>query len=162
MATKNDFTAEEWQLLTLAPVNAGSYIVTADLTVIGAIREMKALGKALEDPTPPAAAQELVAAIIADAEVQAKNKEENETAPAPAKEGEDVREPIRQALQQTAVLLDAKCTPEEAAGFKQWLRDVAQAVAEADKEGSHFGIGGQRVSDKEQTALAELTTLFNL
>jgi hypothetical protein len=59
-------------------------------------------------------------------------------------------------------LLDAKCTQEEAAGFKQWLLDVAQAVAEADKEGSHFGIGGQRVSDKEQTALAELTTLFNL
>ena len=159
MTTKNDFAAEEWQLLTVAPVNAGSYIITADLSVMGAIREMKALGKALEEPTPPAAAQELVAALIADAEAQAKNKEEKETAP--AQEGEDVREPIRQALQQTVVLLDAKCTPEEAAGFKQWLLDVAQAVAEADKEGSHFGIGGQRVSDKEQTALAELTTLLN-
>ena len=158
MTTKNDFTAEEWQLLTLAPVNAGSYIITADLSVMGAIREMKALGKALKDSTPPAAAQELVAELIADAEAQAKNEEEKETAP--AQEGEDVREPIRQALQQTATLLDAKCTPDEAAGFKQWLLDVAQAVAEADKEGSHFGIGGQRVSDKEQTALAELATLL--
>jgi len=159
MTTKNDFTAEEWQLLTVAPVNAGSYIISADLSVMGAIREMKALGKALEEPTPPAAAQELVAALIADAEAQAKNKEEGETAP--AQEGEDVREQIRQALQQTATLLNAKCTSEEAAGFKQWLQDVAQAVAEADKEGSHFGIGGQRVSDKEQTALAELATLLN-
>jgi 5-formyltetrahydrofolate cyclo-ligase len=159
MTTKNDFSAEEWELLTVAPVNAGSYIITADLSVMGAIREMKALGKALKDPTPPAAAQELVTALITDAEAQAKNKEEKETAP--AQEGEEVREQIRQALQQTATLLDAKCTREEAAGFKQWLQDVAQAVAEADKEGSHFGIGGQRVSDKEQTALAELTTLLN-
>lgn len=158
MTTKNDFSVEEWQLLTVAPVNAGSYIITADLSVMGAIREMKALGKALKDPTPPAAAQELVAELIADSEAQAKNEEEKETAP--AQEGEDVREPIRQALQQTATLLDAKCTPAEAAGFKQWLLDVAQAVAEADKEGSHFGIGGQRVSDKEQTALAELATLL--
>jgi hypothetical protein len=159
MTTKNDFTAEEWQLLTLAPVNAGSYIITADLSVMGAIREMKALGKTLKDPTPPAAAQELVAALITDAEAQAKNKEEKETTQ--AQEGEDVREQTRQALQQTATLLDAKCTPEEAAGFKQWLLDIAHAVSEADKEGSHFGIGGQSVSDKEQAALAELTTLLN-
>lgn len=159
MTTKSDFTAEEWQLLTLAPVNAASYIMTADLSVMGAIREMKALGKALENPTPSAAAQELVASLIADVEEKAKNKEE--VAAPTAQENADPREPTRQALRQTAVLLDETCSPQEAAGFKQWLLDVAQAVAEADKEGSHFGIGGQRVSDKEQAALAELSAILN-
>jgi hypothetical protein len=64
-------------------------------------------------------------------------------------------------LRQAAALVEAKCSPEEAAGFKQWLVDVAQAIAAADKEGSHFGIGGQRVSDKEKAALAELDKLLN-
>lgn len=51
--------------------------------------------------------------------------------------------------------------PEAAAGVKQWLLDIAQSVAEADKEGSHFGIGGQRVTEKEQAALAEINTILN-
>jgi hypothetical protein len=48
--------------------------------------------------------------------------------------------------------------PHEVA-FKQWLADVAQVVAEADKEGGFLGIGGKRVSDKEQAAPAELDTI---
>ena len=78
-----------------------------------------------------------------------------------AEEGQDPREPARHALQQTAVLLDEKCSPEEAAGFKQWLIGLAQSIAEADKEGNHFGIGGQRVRDKEPAALTEFNAIFN-
>ena len=159
MTTKKDYTTEEWELLMMAPPAAATYIITADMSVMGAMREIKALSKALKHPTPPEAAQELVNSLIIDIQAKTKNKESLE-APT-AEEGQDPREPTRQSLQEAAVLLDEKCTPEEAAGFKQWLMDIAQAVAEADKEGSHFGRGGVRVTEKEEAALAEIKAILN-
>lgn len=160
MTTKDDYSPEEWNLLLTAPTNAAVYVMTADMSVMGAFREMKAFGKELEDSHPPAGAQELVTALITDIHEKSKNKEKIE-APQ-SEEGEDPREPARRGLQQVGQLLDEKCAPEEAVGFKQWLLAVAQAVAEADKEGSHFGLGGVRVSDKEKAAIAEIQSLVAL
>ena len=160
MTTKADYTTEEWNILLTAPPNAATYVITADLSVMGALKEMKALGKALKKPSAPAAAQGLVDALVADIQEKTKNKESVETQE--VQEGEDAREFVRQGLQGAADLLDAKCSPEEAAGFKQWLLDVAESVAEADKEGSHFGSGGVRVTEKEKAALAEIKSTLGL
>ena len=160
MTTIKDFTDDEWQLILLAPTQAATYIMTADMSVMGAFREMKAMMKAMLELQPAPAAQELVSSVIEDIQTKSKNKEKIE-APE-GKKGEDPREPARQGLQQAAALLDQKCSAEEAIGYKQWVAAVAQAVAEADKEGSHFGMGGVRVSDKEKTALAEINTYLGL
>ena len=159
MTTKKDYTTEEWNTLTMAPLNVSTYMITADMSAMGAMRELKALSKELKHPNPPETAQELVTSLVADIQAEAKNKEPVET-PA-TEEGQDPREPARQGLRQTAVLLNDKCTTEEAAGFKQWLVDVAQTVAEADKEGSHFGMGGVRVTEKEKEAMAEIEAMLN-
>ena len=51
-------------------------------------------------------------------------------------------------------LLEAKSTPEEAAGYKRWLVEIAQAVAEAGKEDQGFlGRGGVQVNDAERSAI---------
>lgn len=47
--------------------------------------------------------------------------------------------------------------PIEAAGYKQWLMGVAEATAEAGKEDGFVGIGAVRVSDKEKTAMQEIS-----
>ena len=39
---------------------------------------------------------------------------------------------------------------DDAAGFKAWLRDISQRVAEASKEGSFLGVGGVQVGDAEK------------
>jgi hypothetical protein len=159
MTTKQDFTPEEWNLLLLAPVHAASYIMTADISLIGAIREMHALGIAVTNSSAPERAGELVASISADIQAKSKNKEKV-AAPKP-EQGQDPREAARQGIKQAITLVEAKCSPEETAGFKQWLVDVAHAVASADKEGSHFGVGGVLISEKEQAALAEIDALLN-
>ena len=159
MTTKKDYTTEEWNTLTMAPLNVSTYMITADMSAMGAMRELKALSKELKHPNPPQAAQELVTSLIVDIQEKGKNKESVEAPP--TEEGQDPREPARQGLRQAAVLLDEKCTSEETAGFKQWLMDVAQTVAEADKEGSHFGMGGVRVTEKEKEALAEIEAMLN-
>lgn len=163
MTTKADYTEQEWKLLLLSPTYAGTYVMTADMSVMGVMREMKAMSKAMTTLQPPAGAQELVSAVVSDIEAKAKNKEEIKASEAEeGKDGQDGREPARQGLRQTADLLDQKCSADEAAGFKQWLVGIGQTVAEADKEGSHFGRGGVAVTDKEKTALAEINTYLGL
>jgi hypothetical protein len=59
-------------------------------------------------------------------------------------------------LREVSGLLDAKA-PEDAAGFKSWLRTVAQRAAEAGKEGGFLGFGGVAVSDAEKATLQEIS-----
>lgn len=160
MSDKADFTTEEWKLLMAAPTHAATYVMTSDMSVLGVVREMKAFGKALTKPTIPPGAQDLVSSLIADMQAMTKNKEKIEVPT--AESGEDPREPARIGLSHTVDLLDEKCAAEEAHGFKLWVRDIAQVVAEADKEGSHFGFGGVHISDKEEAALAEIEQILGL
>ena len=159
MTTKQDYTKEEWDLLMAAPVHAATYLMLADMSLMGVIREMKALGKFVSNPAVPEGAKELISSVTADIQDKSKNREKPTTAKTTEKQ--DPREPARQGLKQVAELVEAKCSPEEAIGFKQWLVEAAKAIAAADKEGSHFGFGGVQVSEKEQAALVELDELLN-
>ena len=50
----------------------------------------------------------------------------------------------------------AKATAEEADAFRRWLLTVAQAAADAAKEGGFMGFGAELVSQGEQRMLGEL------
>jgi hypothetical protein len=50
-------------------------------------------------------------------------------------------------------LLDQKTPPQEAAGYKRWLLDIARVTAQAGKEDQGFlGMGGVMVNDAERSA----------
>ncbi len=82
--------------------------------------------------------------------------------PPPVQKGQDPRPVILASLQQDLAVLDAKSTPEEKAGFCTWLMTVANATAEAGREGGFLGIGAVRVSDQEKAALEALKQAFGL
>ena len=66
-------------------------------------------------------------------------------------------------LGRAATLVDAKATPEEAAGYKRWLLRIAQTVAEAGKEDQGFlGRGGVKVNDQERSALGSIAATLGL
>ena len=157
MTASTDFTSEEWATLQRAPSDAGSYVVTAEPSIFGMLIEIRALARALEKTPAPDAARELVAALVADlADKDQPTVERAQT------EGESVRQQLYQGLQTAGALVDAKCSPEEAKGFKQWLVSLAEVAANAHKEGGVLGIGGVRVSDREQAALGEIRTALGL
>ena len=61
------------------------------------------------------------------------------------------------ALRSVSMLLAQKTSPEEAAGFKDWLLRIARATAEAGMEDQGFlGRGGVHVNAAEQAALREI------
>jgi hypothetical protein len=83
----------------------------------------------------------------------------------PKIESKDPQEIIAQlldGLSATVALLDEKATPEEAAEIKQWLYDMAVAVAEAAKEGDFMGIGGVRVNEAEKAMLHRIAETLGL
>lgn len=67
----------------------------------------------------------------------------------------------REALGAVAGLLDRRTTPEEGAGYKEWLMGVARASAGGSLEDKGFlGFGGVPVNDAERAAIAEVASLL--
>ncbi|MBE2220834.1 MAG: hypothetical protein IAF02_04805 [Anaerolineae bacterium] len=154
MSTKSDYTEQEWEGLLQAPVMAGMYIMVADVSVTAMGKEMAGMLKAIQAQNAPDAAKELVSAVVADIVAKSSNKEKLEQ-PELDKQ-QDPKVQIMKILKDDLAVLDEKATPEEKSGFGAWLMTVAQATAEAGREGGFLTIGSVHVSDKEKTALAEL------
>lgn len=153
MTTQADYTPEEWRVLFNAPVMAGMVVMLAGKSgPIQIAREMFAIGSSMAEIDQGGNTNELIKSIVA--EVKARNKPEGE-APRP-EDVEQARSLATEHLRQVAVILDRKSTPEEAAGFKQWLVAISQKVAQAAKEGGFLGFGGTQVTADEEAAMQQV------
>lgn len=161
MATKMDFTVDEWKQIQRAPFMAGLAVVAASPSgPFGVVKELFAVGKMLGEVKLQGTSNDLIKALVADIEAGAKDL----SAPAElkGKTPEQVKSYAIESVRQVAALIDKKTKPDEAQGFKQWLVSVAQKVAEAAKEGGFLGIGGTRVSEEEAATIKELTTTLGV
>jgi hypothetical protein len=182
MATKGDFTLEEWQSLERTPVFVAFATLAADMSgPIGLVKEIEALSHALEEKALPAAsdpAHSLIAAVAADLRAtqssgrgwgqvlgeggdpdSEQDKEHPSAVPGSGLDfssPEKVKTPALAACHVAAELLARKAMPTEAAAFGRWAVSVGRHVAEAAKEGGFLGIGGTLVSEKERATLDEL------
>ncbi len=154
MTSKTSYTKEEWAILEKAPFYAGSIVGVADMHHGGLRKERHALVKGATLWTIPDEAKDLIRPLYSDI---GKFREDAERLPG----YEDVDDPDNwkpaalQGLRDVMGILEAKATVDEQAAFKEWLMYVAQATAEASKEGA-LGLVGPRVSDKENAALDEI------
>jgi hypothetical protein len=156
MATKTDFTAEEWNLIRRAPFMAGLVMVAASPSgPFGIVKEMFAVGKILADVKNRGASSDLAKAIVADLET-AEGRQQGVPAEFQGKAPEQLRSAALEACRQAAALVEKKAKPDEAQAFKEWLVSIGQTVAEAAKEGGFLGFGGVRVSEQETSALKNL------
>jgi hypothetical protein len=161
MATKADFTADEWKQIQRAPFMAGLAVVAASPSgPFGVVKEMFAVGKMLAEVKTQGSSNDLVKALVADLETGARDQ----SAPAElqGKTPDQVRSFAVESCRQAAALIEKKAKPDEAQGFKQWLVSAAQKVGEAAKEGGFLGFGGTQVSEQEAATIKELSTAFGL
>jgi hypothetical protein len=157
MATKQDFTAEEWKQVQRAPFMAGLAVVAASPSgPFGVVKEMFAVGKMLGQVKAQGSSNELIKALVADIESGAKDLSAPEELK--GKTADQVKSYAIGSLRQVAALLEKKAKSDEAQGFNQWLVSVAQKVAEAAKEGGFLGFGGTQVSEQEAATVRELST----
>ena len=160
MTTKADYTAEEWTGLVRAPILAGGYVVVADMSTFGMVGEMRGLYSAISEHPVPDAAADLIGAVVT--EIKASDQS-NDRLPMPEVKNSATAE--AQLLHQLSLDLEAlerKAGQAESVAYKEWLAGLAEATAEAGKEGGLLGIGAVRVSDKERDALVRLRSELGL
>jgi hypothetical protein len=151
MATKDDFSPEDWAALVRAPLIAGMSISLADPG--GPIELTKESMAAMKSVLEPVGGEQpaLVAAIRADFEAQAKAHEN----PVSGFKPENPQQ-LLDELTRVNGIVTATATPEEAEGFRALLKTAAQRAADAAKEGGFMGFGGEQVSAGEQRMLEQI------
>lgn len=153
MTTKSDFTDEEWAQVLRAPFVAGVAVSLADPG--GPIEVSKEQMATMRGAMNPPSREPLLADVAL--EVQAMSQQHTHPLKGYKPEGGgDPRAALVDELRRTRGLVESKATPEEAAAFGAWMVDVAQAAADAAKEGGFMGIGATRVSDREQAMLDQV------
>lgn len=164
MASKANFTPEEWSRVVASPVVASMAITAADPGGIWSLlKESMSSGWALLEAKQDAQATPLVKAVAEDiANAETRNAvRDSFQAQFKGSQFADVKSKAIEELRAVSGILDAKA-PEDAAAFKSWLWSVAQKSAEAGTEGGFLGFGGVAVSDAEKATLAEISDALNV
>ena len=165
MATKTDFTSDEWKLLLQSPLVAAVAISAADPSgLIGMIKESMASARALLAVKADPNADALVKAVAGDyenSEGRTLAHDGFKAAIAGASKPADLVAKAVDSLKAVAAVLDAKGGA-DAVPFKTWLAGVAKVVAEAAPEGGFLGFGGTQVSDAEKATLAEVAAALGV
>lgn len=144
MTTKADFNAEEWSTVAEAPLLAGMRVIAAERG--GTIRESLAVGRAYAAAREGAGESELLDALVASPPGVDRAKIE----------GGDVAAASMARLREAVGVLQQKATPEDVDAYGRFVVSVAEAAANAHKEGGVLGVGGKQVSDAERAALDEI------
>jgi hypothetical protein len=139
---------DSWKHVAAGPAAALFMVSTADLSgPIGSIKEAQAAGKALLDATRQAAPDSVLGTAFGGGLTMDMASQVKALAP--------TRDKLIDIVKAGAAAVAAR-SPSEAEAYKNTILSVAQATAEASKEGGFLGIGGTLVSKDEQTALDAL------
>ncbi len=150
MAKKADFNAEEWSTVVEGPVLAGMRVILAERG--GKIRESLAMGKVYTEARQNQGHSELLDALVSSPPSIDSQRLQG-AGDLAAASGDRLREALG--------ILGEKGSPEDVEAYKAFVLAVAQAAAEAHKEGGFVGIGGKPISDSEQAALDELKGILD-
>ena len=135
----------DWPKVAGGPAAALLLVAASDLSgPFDTIKEVKAADAALRESVKGAPAASVMSAAFGGGLTESALK----SVKALAKDKEAL---LRMITESTAAF--ATRSPAEVAAYKDTIRAVAKATAEASKEGGFLGIGGKRVSDDEQAAL---------
>ena len=146
MTTKAEFNGEEWDKIAAAPAIAGLIVASAQRG--GTIRESLAMAKTYAAAKQEHASGDLVGEIVASApHLDAKEFSSKE----------DLHTRGLGKISEAVELVREKATVDELVDYREFVRNVAQHAAEADKSGGFLGIGGERVTGQEEAVLGEIT-----
>lgn len=137
MTAKADFTTEEWELVREGPPTAGLVALSAERG--GSFRETWALAKFYAEARKQHGESELLDALVAE-KPDVKRYSSSE----------ELESKGLGRLTDAVTLLEQKASAGEVAGYRKFVMDVAEQVAEAHKE------GGRPVSEGERAAIEKI------
>lgn len=158
MVDKSTFTQDEWRLILASPMLAGMAVTLADPSgIFGTLKEGFAGASALLTAKKDAGANAIARAIAADFETPEGRTMARDSIKADfkGKSPSEMKVMALEGVRKVNAILSAKA-PDDAPGFRTWLRAIAADAADASSEGGFLGFGGVKVSEAEKATLAEL------
>ena len=153
MASKSDFTPEEWKTIVAAAPMVGLAVTCASPNgPWGVMKEMLSMGMAMAEMLQKGGSNQLIAELAADLKARQTKLEP----PQGMKEAEECKQAAMNHIRAVNDVINHKVKGDEGDEFKRWLLTVGQRVAEASNEGGIFGFGGERVSDPEKNVLRQI------
>jgi hypothetical protein len=158
MATKNDFTPQEWNDLRDAPHFVAFAVATAGASgPFGSMKEAFAPAMAIVEATK--GGNELLRGICDRAELKA--AQQSLRGAITAKDMKSLREELQKLAEEKArsasTILQKKGSPQDADAYRAFLVDIAERTAKAAKEGGFLGFGGEWVSEGERAVLSRIS-----
>lgn len=153
MASKADFTPEEWKTIVAAAPMVGLAVTCASPNgPLGVLKEMLSMGMAMAEMLQKGSSNPLIADLAADLKARQTRPEP----PEGIKDAEQAKELALRHIKAVNDLIEKKIAGPEADDFKKWLLNIGRRVAEASNEGGIFGFGGKQVSDAEKNVLRQI------
>jgi hypothetical protein len=153
MASKADFTPEEWKTIVAAAPMVGLAVTCASPNgPLGVLKEMLSMGMAMAEMLQKGSSNPLIAELAADLKARQTRPEP----PEGIKDAEQAKELALRHIKSVNDLIEKKIAGPEADDFKKWLLNIGRRVAEASNEGGIFGFGGKQVSDAEKNVLRQI------
>jgi hypothetical protein len=160
MTDKTSFTSDEWTTLGQAPaLTALAVTIAGSSGLLGTLAEALGLTSALvegaksDNPLVRALCQrEEMAAAQQGLKEKLKGLKPGDLEGAQA----EVRSAALDALRKGMQIVSVKGTSADVAAYRAFITDIGRRVANAAKEGSFLGFGGERVSEGERTMLASI------
>jgi hypothetical protein len=144
-----------------APLVAGVAISLADPGgPLEAIKESSAALRTVLEAAREGGFGEFVQALARDVAAKAQRRE-NPLADFTPGRSRAVEETLDELRAVNALLTD-RAAPEDVEDFLEWIRTASQRAALAAKEGGFLGIGGERVSEREQQMLERIGEIFGV
>lgn len=172
MTYKDDFSEQEWFLVSSLPSMIGAAVATAGKSgFFGTMKEMMASARGMMEAQAEYANNELIQSIVNqvnnkdDAKAQAEQYQQmamEKMQEANVKTPDQLAQLVLDDCYTVSDLLAERAAPDEVAEYKAWAMSVGQKVAEAAKEGGFLGFGGERVSDSEEALLADVAAALNV
>lgn len=156
MATRQDFSTEQWASVIEAPLLVSVAITASDPSGLwGTLQEgwanASSIVAARSDETP--LVRESVNTLsTSEGRQLAQSRLQERIANKPS---EEIVPACIAGLAELSEMLSSHAGG-DAGGYKRWLYEIGVSVAEAAREGGFLGFGGEVVSEKERATLAEV------
>jgi hypothetical protein len=158
MASRTDFSAEEWSVLRTAPALVGGAMMAATPDgFFASMREAFSMGsssfatlKAYQDVA-------LLKEIMTDKDqLVDEMKAKLGTGGTPAERRARLQSEALAGVKQAVAILQAKGGPDDLKAYRGWVGAVAEGVANAASSGGVLGFGGEKVSEAEKAFLGQV------
>jgi hypothetical protein len=161
-----NYSENEWSTVLSVPQLVGLAMTGAGSSgILGSTKEMFASARSMMQAKKEYGSNSVIQAILPDTTDASKALEDAKNQRSVIMErlkskgiktAEELNEMILSDCKEAITVLEQKESPEVVADYKKWILEIAENVANAAKEGSFLGFGGERFSKNEQDLFEKL------